>query len=212
MHFSLLSLSPPYHLPLSFLSLPPLSLSLSLSLSPSLSPLFPPLSLSPSLSPLSFPPFLSLSYFSSEVLQWKADKVRTPAKRGRKPGTGKKNMIKGVTGKIILVTVDLSRYDNGSIFFQVRRRREEGEEGKEKERGNIYFYFYVQCLLIFTHECIVNVHVHIDFVGGGFYFLCICTQNGFCQAYHGISRCIECSSVSGDYPSSRYCRFLEFRK
>lgn len=47
-------------------------------------------------------------------------------------------MIKGVTGKIILVTVDLSRYDNGSIFFQVRRRREEGEEGKEKERGNIF--------------------------------------------------------------------------
>ncbi|XP_019850041.1 PREDICTED: uncharacterized protein LOC100639981 [Amphimedon queenslandica] len=89
-----------------------------------------------------------------EVLQWKADKVRTPAKRGRKPGTGKKNMIKGVTGKIILVTVDLSRYENGSIFF----------------------------------------------------------QNGFCQAYHGISRCIECSNVSGDYPSSRYCRFLEFRK
>lgn len=53
------------------------------------------------------------------MLQWKADKVRTPAKRGRKPGTGKKNMIKGVTGKIILVTVDLSKYDNGTVFFQV---------------------------------------------------------------------------------------------
>jgi hypothetical protein len=89
-----------------------------------------------------------------EVLQWKADKIRTPAKRGRKPGTGKKNMIKGVTGKIILVTVDLNRYENGSVFF----------------------------------------------------------QNGFCQAYRGISRCIECSSGSGDYPSSKYCRFLEFRK
>ena len=55
----------------------------------------------------------------SEVLQWKAEKVRTPAKRGRKPGTGKKNMIKGATGKIILVTVDLSKFENGDILFQV---------------------------------------------------------------------------------------------
>ena len=55
----------------------------------------------------------------SEVLQWKADRVRTPAKRGRKPGTGKKNMIKGVTGKVILVTVDLSKFDTGTLFFQV---------------------------------------------------------------------------------------------
>ena len=55
----------------------------------------------------------------SEVLQWKAEKVRAPAKRGRKPGTGKKNMIKGATGKIILVTVDLSKYENREVFFQV---------------------------------------------------------------------------------------------
>ncbi len=53
------------------------------------------------------------------MLQWKAEKVRTPAKRGRKPGTGKKNMIKGFTGKIILVTVDLSKFENGEVFFQV---------------------------------------------------------------------------------------------
>lgn len=60
-----------------------------------------------------------MNCYCIEVLQWKADKVRTPAKRGRKPGTGKKNMIKGVTGKIILVTVDLTRYENGTVFFQV---------------------------------------------------------------------------------------------
>lgn len=90
-----------------------------------------------------------------EVLQWKADRVRTPAKRGRKPGTGKKNMIKGVTGKVILVTVDLSKFDTGTVFF----------------------------------------------------------QNGFCQAYQGISKCLECDAVgAGDFPASRYCRFLEFRK
>ena len=59
-------------------------------------------------------------------------------------------MIKGVTGKIILVTVDLSRYDNGSIFFQVRKRREEGEEGKEKERGNIFLFLCTMPLNFYT--------------------------------------------------------------
>ena len=78
----------------------------------------------------------SLLSITPEVMQWKADKVRTPAKRGRKPGTGKKNMIKGVTGKIILVTVDLSRYENGSIFFQVRRR-------DRSTHKYCYYYIYV---------------------------------------------------------------------
>ena len=77
-------------------------------------------------------------------------------------------MIKGVTGKIILVTVDLSRYDNGSIFFQVRKRREEGEEGKEKERGNIFLFLCTMTFNFYTLMHIVNVHV--DVVGGELFF------------------------------------------
>lgn len=56
---------------------------------------------------------------SPEVAQWRADKIRSPAKRGRKPGTGKKNMVKGVTGKVILVKVDLSRFEKNTVLYQV---------------------------------------------------------------------------------------------
>ena len=55
----------------------------------------------------------------TEVAQWRAERMRSPAKRGRKPGTGKKNMVKGVTGKVILVKVDLSRFENNTVLYQV---------------------------------------------------------------------------------------------
>lgn len=42
--------------------------------------------------------------------------------------------------------------------------------------------------------------------------LCNAFQNGFCRAYPGVSKCLDCGSCDGDFPSSKYCRFLEFRK
>lgn len=89
-----------------------------------------------------------------QVAQWRAEKILTPAKRGRKPGSGKKNIIKAATGKVVFVTVDLSQYQNGTVLL----------------------------------------------------------QNGFCQAFPGVSKCMECSVCEGDLPVTKYCRFLEFRK
>eukprot|EP00731_Ephydatia_muelleri_P021270 Em0013g997a len=53
-----------------------------------------------------------------EVAQWRAQKVLTPAKRGRKPGSGKKHIIRAATGKVVYVSVDLSQYANGAVFLQ----------------------------------------------------------------------------------------------
>lgn len=53
------------------------------------------------------------------MAQWKAEKILTPAKRGRKPGSGKKNIVKTSSGKIVFVSVDLSRYENGTVLVQV---------------------------------------------------------------------------------------------
>ena len=89
-----------------------------------------------------------------EVAQWRADKILSPAKRGRKPGSGKKNIVKAASGKVVFVNVDLSKYPNGSVLL----------------------------------------------------------QNGFCRAFAGVSKCLECNTCDGDLPATRYCRFLEFRK
>ncbi|CAI8047716.1 hypothetical protein GBAR_LOCUS26402, partial [Geodia barretti] len=89
-----------------------------------------------------------------EVAQWRAERILSPAKRGRKPGSGKKNVVKAVTGKEVYVTVDLSKYEPGTVLL----------------------------------------------------------QNGFCRAFPGMPRCMECGTCEGDLPSNRYCRFLEFRK
>ena len=53
------------------------------------------------------------------MAEWRKQKILTPAKRGRKPGSGKKNIIKAATGKVVFVSVDLSRYANGTILLQV---------------------------------------------------------------------------------------------
>ena len=53
------------------------------------------------------------------MAQWRAQKVLTPAKRGRKPGSGKKHIIRAATGKVVYVSVDLSQYANGAVFLQV---------------------------------------------------------------------------------------------
>ena len=90
----------------------------------------------------------------SEVAQWRAERILSPAKRGRKPGSGKKNVVKAVTGKEVYVSVDLAKYEPGTVLL----------------------------------------------------------QNGFCRAFPGVPRCMECSTSDGDLPSNRYCRFLEFRK
>ena len=37
-------------------------------------------------------------------------------------------------------------------------------------------------------------------------------QNGFCRAFPGVSKCLDCGGAEDDLPASRYCRFLEFRK
>eukprot|EP00731_Ephydatia_muelleri_P021265 Em0013g992a len=80
-----------------------------------------------------------------EVAQWRAQKVLTPAKRGRKPGSGKKHIIRAATGQ--------------------------------------------------SSVC-----------------LCGPQPNGFCKAFPGVPKCLECATCEGDLPLNRYCRFLEFRK
>ena len=73
---------------------------------PPTSPLPPPLP--------SPPPSLT-----AEVAQWKADKILSPAKRGRKPGSGKKNIVRAATGKEVFIFLDMARYPSGSILLQV---------------------------------------------------------------------------------------------
>jgi hypothetical protein len=53
------------------------------------------------------------------VAEWRKQKILAPAKRGRKPGSGKKNIIKAATGKVVYVSVDISRYPNGTVLLQV---------------------------------------------------------------------------------------------
>ena len=53
------------------------------------------------------------------MAEWRKQKILTPAKRGRKPGSGKKNIIKAATGKVVYVSVDISRYLNGTVLLQV---------------------------------------------------------------------------------------------
>lgn len=55
----------------------------------------------------------------TEVKQWRAEKILTPVKRGRKPGSGKKNIVKAATGKPVFVNVDMSKFVNGSVLLQV---------------------------------------------------------------------------------------------
>ncbi len=55
----------------------------------------------------------------TEVEQWRAEKILTPVKRGRKPGSGKKNVVKAITGKAVFVNVDMRKYSNGTILLQV---------------------------------------------------------------------------------------------
>ena len=55
----------------------------------------------------------------TEVAEWRKQKILTPAKRGRKPGSGKKNIIKAATGKVVYVSVDISRFPNGTVLLQV---------------------------------------------------------------------------------------------
>ena len=42
--------------------------------------------------------------------------------------------------------------------------------------------------------------------------LCFDLQNGFCRAFPGVPKCLDCGTAEDDLPASRYCRFLEFRK
>ena len=62
----------------------------------------------------------SFIQFNAEVAEWRKQKILTPAKRGRKPGSGKKNIIKAATGKVVYVSVDISRYANGTVLLQVQ--------------------------------------------------------------------------------------------
>ena len=78
---------------------------------PDLSPLLL-LSLSLSFSPC--PPT------HTEVAQWRANRILTPAKRGRKPGSGKKNIVKAASGKPAYVNLDMSQYSVGTVLLQVR--------------------------------------------------------------------------------------------
>lgn len=55
----------------------------------------------------------------TEVEQWRAEKTLTPVKRGRKPGSGKKNIVKTITGKPVFVNLDMRKYQNGTILLQV---------------------------------------------------------------------------------------------
>ena len=55
----------------------------------------------------------------TEVEQWRAEKILTPVKRGRKPGSGKKNIVKAATGKPVFVNMDMSKFTNGSVLLQV---------------------------------------------------------------------------------------------
>lgn len=50
---------------------------------------------------------------------WRAEKTLSPAKRGRKPGSGKKNVVKTATGKVVFVSIDLSQYTKGTVLLQV---------------------------------------------------------------------------------------------
>ena len=74
---------------------------------------------SPSITPCHLP----VCFVPIEVAQWRAQKVLTPAKRGRKPGSGKKHIIRAATGKVVYVSVDLSQYANGTVFLQVMEGR-----------------------------------------------------------------------------------------
>ena len=62
-------------------------------------------------------------HFCTEVAQWKAERTLSPAKRGRKPGSGKKNIIKTATGKVVFVSIDLSQFSKGTILLQVRKKQ-----------------------------------------------------------------------------------------
>ena len=67
----------------------------------------------------------SFSFFScppthAEVAQWRANRILTPAKRGRKPGSGKKNIVKAASGKPAYVNLDMSQYSVGTVLLQVR--------------------------------------------------------------------------------------------
>ena len=42
--------------------------------------------------------------------------------------------------------------------------------------------------------------------------VCLMFQNGFCRAFPGVPKCLDCGTADDDLPASRYCRFLEFRK
>ncbi len=55
----------------------------------------------------------------TEVEQSRAERILTPVKRGRKPGSGKKNIVKAITGKPVFVNVDMRKYPNGTILLQV---------------------------------------------------------------------------------------------
>lgn len=104
-------------------------------------------------------------------------------------------MVKGVTGKVILVKVDLSKFENNAILYQVH---------------------ILICWLLwnfkYSYLCMSAI-VSSTIWWTSVMLTNLVSQKGFCQAYGGVSRCLECSTVtSGDFPASRYCRFLEFRK
>ncbi len=60
-----------------------------------------------------------MTFSLAEVAQWRAEKILSPAKRGRKPGSGKKNIVKTSTGKVVFVSIDLSQYTVGTVLLQV---------------------------------------------------------------------------------------------
>ena len=59
---------------------------------------------------------------NTEVAQWRANRILTPAKRGRKPGSGKKNVVKAASGKPAFVNLDMSQYSIGTVLLQVREQ------------------------------------------------------------------------------------------
>ena len=59
---------------------------------------------------------------NTEVAQWRANRILTPVKRGRKPGSGKKNVVKAASGKPAFVNLDMSQYSIGTVLLQVREQ------------------------------------------------------------------------------------------
>ena len=168
----------------------------------------------------------------TEVEQSRAERILTPVKRGRKPGSGKKNIVKAITGKPVFVNVDMRKYPNGTVLLQVGVVT---LSVAVSTQANVVCVFpgiphclslssplsptlsptipnslSLSCQLSPTLSPILPHYPHSLSHLPLSHTLSI--QNGFCRAFAGVSKCLDCGNSEGELPLSRYCRFLEFRK